>query len=104
MIHAWLKAAALAAGSIAFAGQALAAGPLPLNSAPLVMLAQDEENKELWQDLRPDVTPPPAAVGKEGEVPEGTMREPPKEEGSGDEENKELWRDLETGVTPPPGE
>jgi hypothetical protein len=105
MTHAWLKAgAALAAGSIAFAGQALAVAPLPMHTAPFIILAEDQENEEVWQDLRPDITPPPAAIGKEGEAPEGMMREPPKEGGSGDEENKELWRDLETGVTPPPGE
>lgn len=99
-----LKAgAALAAGAIAFAAPALARGPLSLaaTTSP-VILAGDVENEEVWHDLRPDITPPPAVVGKEGEAPAGTMHEPPKEEGSGDVENKELWHDLETGVTPPP--
>jgi hypothetical protein len=44
--------------------------PMSLNdSARLIIPIQDEENKELWQDLRPDVTPPEAAVGNEGQAP-----------------------------------
>ncbi len=49
---------------------ALALPPMSLNdSARLIIPIQDEENKELWQDLRPDVTPPEAAVGNEGQAP-----------------------------------
>jgi hypothetical protein len=106
MIHSLLKAGALALGSLTLAAPALAITSLPLNgAAPLVVLAQDLENQEVWQDLRPDVTPPEAAVGKkEEEAPKAPVAEPPMERGSGDVENKELWQDLETGVTPPPGE
>ena len=107
MTYAFIKAgaAAFALGGFAFAGPAQAVSPLPLNdAAPLVMPVADEENEEVWKDLRPDVTPPEAAVGNEGEAPKGSAEEPPVEGGSGDVENKELWRDLETGVTPPPGE
>jgi hypothetical protein len=94
MIHALLKAASvLALGSLAWMGLAQAAAPLPMTStAPLVILAADEENEEVWQDLRPDVTPPEAAVG-EGEAPKGSMQEPPREEGSGNAEEKALRED-----------
>jgi hypothetical protein len=55
---------------------------------------QDEENAEVWHDLRPDVTPPEAAVGKQEEkAPEGSGTEHPREEGSGDIEEKELKED-----------
>jgi hypothetical protein len=45
--------------------------------------------------LRPDITPPPAAVGREGEAPQPTEAERPKEEGkgSGEIEEKELEED-----------
>jgi len=104
MTHRFLlKAGAAFAAALAFAAPAFAAGPLSLGTTTSpVILVGDEENEEVWHDLRPDVTPPPGIVGKEGEAPAGTMHEPPKEEGSGDVEDKELWRDLETGVTPPP--
>jgi hypothetical protein len=94
MTYAFIKTAAiLALGSFAFAGQALAASPLPLNAAPVIIPIQDEENEEVWKDLRPDVTPPEAAVGKkEGAEEEGAM-EGPKGEGSGDIEEKELKED-----------
>jgi hypothetical protein len=100
----------LARGALLLAGFALATPALALPAvslnaaAPLVVLAEDEENEEVWKDLRPDVTPPRAAVGKEDEAPQGEMHEPAMEGGSGDVENEELWQDLETGVTPPPGE
>lgn len=103
MLHASIKAlAALALGSFALGAPALAASPLALNPTPqLFILAQDEENAEVWHDLRPDVTPPPAAVGKEES--KGPAMEPPKEEGSGGgAENEEVWRDLRPDVTPPP--
>jgi hypothetical protein len=106
MIHSMLKAGTLALGSLTVAAPALAVTSLSLNGAtPLVVLAQDLENQEVWQDLRPDVTPPEAAVGKKEEgAPKAQVEEPPMERGSGDVENEELWQDLETGVTPPPGE
>ena len=70
MIQVCIKAGAvLALASLAAAGQALAVTPLSLTStAPLVILAQDEENEEVWHDLRPDITPPEAAVGKREET------------------------------------
>jgi hypothetical protein len=80
MIHALLKAASM-----------LALGPMT-STAPLVILAADGENEEVWQDLRPDVTPPEAAFG-EGEAPKGSMQEPPREEGSGNAEEKALRED-----------
>ena len=44
--------------------------PLISDTSQLVVPAQgDAENQEIWQDLRPDVTPPEAAVGKEGQTP-----------------------------------
>jgi hypothetical protein len=94
MTYAFIKpGAVLALGSFAFAGQALAASPLPLNVAPLVTPVADEENQEVWQDLRPDVTPPEAAVGTKEEAPKGSAMEQPKGEGSGDIEEKELKED-----------
>jgi hypothetical protein len=108
MTHIVIKtgAALLALGGFAVAGPALAVSPLPLNdTAPVLIPIQDEENAEVWHDLRPDVTPPPTAVGKEAEVPKNSAAEAPKEEGSGgDVENEEVWHDLQTGDTPPPGE
>ena len=57
MVHSLLKAGALALGSLTVAAPALAVTSLPLNSAvPLVVLAQDLENQEVWQDLRPGPT------------------------------------------------
>ena len=93
-------AALLVFGGFALATPAFAVVPPALNdSAPVLIPVQDEENEEVWKDLRPDVTPPEAAVGKkEGEA--GAMEEPkeePKEEGSGEIEEKELERD---GVVP----
>jgi hypothetical protein len=107
MTHGFIKtgAALVALGAFAIAAPALAHSPLPLNGTSLLVPVQDEENAEVWHDLRPDVTPPEAAVGKQEEkAPEGSARERPEAEGSGDVENEEVWRDLETGVTPPPGE
>ena len=71
---------------------------------PFVIPVGDVEDQEVWHDLRPDVTPPPAAVGQGQEPPKETGERPKIEEGSGDLENQEIWHDLETGVTPPPGE
>ena len=98
MSYAAIKtgAALLVFGGFALATPAFAVVPPALNdSAPVLILVQDEENEEVWKDLRPDVTPPEAAVGKkEGEA--GAMEEPkeePKEEGSGEIEEKELKED-----------
>jgi hypothetical protein len=106
MTHIVIKTGAtlLALGGFAVAGPAIAVSPLPLNdTAPVLIPIQDEENAEVWHDLRPDVTPPAAAVGKEGEAPKNSAAEPPKEEGSGgDVENEEVWHDLRPDVTPPP--
>src|SRR5262245_44208792 len=70
MVHSSIKAGiVLTFAAFVVAGQAFATSPLRLqNIAPVVVPIQDEENKELWQDLRPDVTPPEAAVGNEGEA------------------------------------
>jgi hypothetical protein len=66
MIHSSIKVGAvLVFASLAGLGQVLAVSPPPLDPAALFIPIQDEENKELWQDLRPDVTPPEAAVGNE---------------------------------------
>ena len=73
------------------------------DAAPFVIPAGDVEDQEVWHDLRPDVTPPSAAVGEGQEPPKQTGERPKSEEGSGDVENQER-HDLETGVTPPPGE
>ena len=109
MTHIVIKtgAALLALGGLAVAAPALAVSPLATSHiAPLVIPVQDEENAEVWHDLRPDVTPPAAAVGKEGEeAPKNSAAGAPKEEGAGgDVENEEAWHDLQTGDTPPPGE
>ena len=99
MPHALIKtgAALLVLGGFAVAAPALAASPLPLNATPFVTPVADEENEEVWQDLRPDVTPPPAAVGTEKEAPKNATPEQPKGEGSGNVEQKEL---QEEGVEP----
>ena len=79
--------------------------PAPLSPSPrpppgfgpsLLIAVEDEENAEVWHDLLPDVTPPPAAVGEESKAPQTTEPpERPKEEGkgSGDIEEQELKRD-----------
>jgi len=99
MLHRILKAgAALALGSFAFGGHALAVTSPAINAAPLVILAQDEENEEVWKDLRPDITPPPAAVGEQPETPKGTPHEGHEKEGaSGDVEQKEFKEDRLEG-------
>lgn len=96
MPHSFVKTGAIffALGGFALAGPALAISPLPLNdTTPLVSPVGDEENAEVWHDLRPDVTPPEAAVGKKEEAPQSAAPEQPKEEGSGDVEQKELQED-----------
>jgi hypothetical protein len=96
MTYALIKtgAALLALGAFAVAAPALAVSPLPLNGAPVLVPIQDEENAEVWHDLRPDITPPEAAVGKkEGAGEEGAGEEKPKEEGSGEAEEKALEED-----------
>lgn len=95
MLHTLIKAgAALTLGSFAFAGLALAASPLPFNGVtPFVIPVQDEENAEVWKDLRPDVKPPEAAVGKKEEAPNQAAPETPEGEGGGQVEEKELKED-----------
>lgn len=91
MVHPLIKIAALALGGALFACPAYAASPLAVDNSPsLVIPVQDEENEEVWRDLRPDITPPPAAVGKEGEAPQAAQPEKPKEEGKGEVEEKEM--------------
>ena len=98
-----IGAALVLAGAL-FACPAYAVSPLPLNdNASLLIPVEDEENEEVWRDLRPDITPPEAAVGKkEGEAPKAPPAERPMGEGPGDVENEEVWHDLRTGDTPPP--
>jgi hypothetical protein len=97
MTHACIKAGAalLVLGGFTLATPALAVSPPPLNSnVPALIPVQDEENQELWHDLRPDVTPPEAAVGNDDEMaPKEAMPEQPKEKGSGNEEEKALKED-----------
>ena len=97
MTYACIKAGAalLVLGGFAIATPALAVSPLPLEPAvPVVIPVQDEENQELWHDLRPDVTPPEAAVGDDDPLaPKEEMKERPKEEGSGNTEEKALKED-----------
>jgi len=109
MFRSFINAsAALALGGLAFAGSAQAVSPLAFNdAASLVVPVGDVKNEEVWHDLRPDVTPPSAAVGNavgnEGEAAKGSAVEPPKEEGgAGNVENEEVWHDLRPNITPPP--
>jgi hypothetical protein len=74
--------AAIVLGTALFACPADAHSPSSHHSFVLAQ-AGDEENAEVWHDLRPDVTPPEAAVGKSDETPkEEAHPEPRKEEGS----------------------
>jgi hypothetical protein len=97
MVHPLIKiGAAFALGGAFFACPAYAVSPLALDTSPSMLVpVQDEENEEVWRDLRPDITPPPAAVGREGEAPQPTEAERPKEEGkgSGEVEEKALEED-----------
>lgn len=102
MVHPLIKiGAAFALGGAAFVCPAFALTPPSPGASPsLLVPVQDEENAEVWHDLRPDVTPPPAAVGKEGETPQtAETPERSKEEGkgSGNSEEQELKKD---GVIP----
>jgi hypothetical protein len=71
MCQSFIRSVVFAAiASLAVAGQVSA---LPLSSSKassglVVRVQGDVENQEVWQDLRPDVTPPEASVGKEGET------------------------------------
>jgi hypothetical protein len=97
MLHPLLKiGAAFALGGAVFACPAFAiAPPSPDASPSLFITVEDEENAEVWHDLLPDVTPPPAAVGSDAETPPVTEPERPKEEGKSSEdiEEKELKED-----------
>ncbi|MET0157188.1 MAG: hypothetical protein ABW197_04325 [Methyloceanibacter sp.] len=88
--------AAFALGGAVFACPAFAVSPPSPGASPsLLITVEDEENAEVWHDLLPDVTPPPAAVGRDAETPPVTEAERPKEEGKGSEdiEEKELKED-----------
>jgi hypothetical protein len=98
MVHPLIKiGAAFALGGAVFACPAFALSPPSPGFSPSMLIAvEDEENAEVWHDLLPDVTPPPAAVGEDREAPQTTEPpERPKEEGkgSGDIEEQELKRD-----------
>ena len=97
MTYACIKAGAalLVLGGFALTGPALAVSPLPSDgNVPAFIPIQDEENQQLWHDLRPDVTPPEAAVGNDDELaPKEAIPEQPKEKGSGDTEEKALKED-----------
>ena len=97
MLHPLLKiGAAFALGGAVFACPAFAVSPPSPGASPsLLITVEDEENAEVWHDLLPDVTPPPAAVGRDAETPPVTEPERPKEEGKGSEdiEEKELKED-----------
>src|SRR5262245_13760757 len=70
MLHPSTKAGAVLVFASLTAGcQALAASPLPLDAAALLIPIQDEENRELWRDLETGQTPPEAAVGNEDQTP-----------------------------------
>jgi hypothetical protein len=88
--------AGFALGGAIFACPAFAVSPPSPGASPsLLITVEDEENAEIWHDLLPDVTPPPAAVGRDAETPPVTEPERPKEEGKGSEdiEEKELKED-----------
>ncbi len=75
---------ALVLGGVLLASPAYAVSPLPLDSNLSLLVpagAGDVENEEVWRDLRPDITPPEAAVGKEGEAPQAAPAERPKDRG-----------------------
>ena len=97
MDHPSLKiCAALVLGAVLLAAPAYAVSPLSLDNSPSLLLAvEDVENEEMWRDLRPDITPPEAAVGKEQEVPKHEVKPEHKEEGkaSGEIEEKEMKED-----------
>jgi hypothetical protein len=98
MVHPLIKiGAAFLLGGTVFGCPAFAVSPpSPGASHALLLAVEDEENEEVWHDLRPDITPPPAAVGEEKKAPQTTEPpERPKEEGkgSGDVEEKELKED-----------
>ena len=95
MRNAFLTAgAALIFGGLAFAGgPAQAVSPLHAYDVnPFAIPAGDVENEEVWHDLRPDVTPPSAAVGEGQEPPKETGERPKSEEGSG------AWRTKRFGT------
>jgi hypothetical protein len=97
MDHPFIKAgAALVLGAV-LASPAYAVSPLSLaDTASLLIPVEDEENEEVWRDLRPDVAPPEAAVGKEGEAPQAAPPERPKEEGEIEE------KEMKEGGLPVP--
>jgi hypothetical protein len=98
MDHPLIKiGAAVVLGTALLACPAYAHSPSSHNHHSFLLAqAGDEENAEVWHDLRPDVTPPEAAVGKTDETPkEDAQPLPRKEEGSrsGDVEEREMKED-----------
>ena len=98
MDHALIKiGAAVVLGTALFACPAYALSALSHDHHSFLLAqAGDEENAEVWHDLRPDVTPPAAAVGRTDEAPkEAVQPQPPKDEGSrsGDVEEREMKQD-----------
>jgi hypothetical protein len=71
MCQSFIRASVLMAfANLAVVGQVSALPLISEDSSRLVIQVQgDPENQEIWQDLRPDETPPEAAVGKEGQAP-----------------------------------
>ncbi len=107
MTRTLLSGAALVLGTLSLGAPALAVTPYALgDTSRLVITIGDVENEEVWRDLRPELTPPPAAVERsEAGRHEGAAVQPFSfDSGGGNIENQELWHDLETGVTPPAGE
>ena len=93
--------AALALGSFIMACPATAGPRIDLKGPAFLLQIQDEENEEVWKDLRPDVDSPEAAVGEEEKMaPQDSMTEEPMGEGSDDMENEEVLKDLRTEEAP----
>ena len=64
MTRTLLSGATLVLGALSFGAPAFALTPYSLgDTSQLVITVGDVENQEVWQDLRPDVTPPPAVSG-----------------------------------------
>ena len=90
MRHSSIKAGALALvlGGFAFAGQAFALSPLPLDrAAPLAVPVTDQEEQAVEQHLNADEVP----AQPEGGAPQQNATEHPAASGgTGDVEEKEL--------------
>jgi len=95
MRHLILKtcvAGACALGFVALGGHANAASPLALDgNEPLIMLAMDDEDMAVEEDLRPDDVP---AMEDEGEP----MMEPKMEESEGGNMEDEMIDKIGPGA------